>query len=393
MSPSLSRRSLPTTIWALGFASLFMDMSSELVHALLPLLMVNVLGASVATVGIIEGIAEATASITKLFSGVISDRWRQRKSLLLLGYGLAALTKPVFPLAGSLSWIMAARFLDRVGKGIRGAPRDALVADVTPPESRGAAYGLRQSLDSVGAFLGPLLAIALMLVLAEQIQLALWVAVVPALVTVLILAIWVKEPQQAQTSHAPPLRWQDVRQLPPAFWWVIGIGAVFTLARFSEAFLILRAQDTGFELAWVPAVMIAMNLVYAGGAYPAGKLADRLDVMHLLLVGLLVLVAADVVLALSTSVWMTLAGALCWGAHMALSQGLLNKLVADAAPAQLRGSAFGFFNLVSGLALLLASAIAGAMWTWGGASATFWLGAIFAGIAAAGLIVFPRLST
>ncbi len=381
---------LPVTIWALGLASLFMDMSSELVHALLPLYMVGMLGASVALVGIIEGIAEATAAITKLFSGTLSDFVRRRKFLLVLGYGLAALTKPVFPLANSIGWVVAARFVDRIGKGIRGAPRDALVADVTPPEQRGAAYGLRQSLDSVGAFLGPLLAIALMLLFANDIRTALWIAVIPACITVVLLILFVREPEPAASQHKPqaPLHWRDVRRLPAAYWTVIGLAAVFTLARFSEAFLVLRASETGFALAWVPAVMIAMNIVYALGAYPAGALSDRVSARNLLVAGLLCLVLADVLLALSTGVVMTLAGALCWGLHMALTQGLLSKLVADHAPADLRGSAFGIFNLVSGLALLLASALAGVLWTLYGAGATFMAGAAFALLTVTGLLIF-----
>lgn len=381
---------LPRTIWALGLASLFMDMSSELVHALLPLLMVNVLGASVLMVGIIEGIAEATAAITKLFSGTLSDRWRRRKPLLVLGYGLAALTKPVFPLAGSLGWIMAARFVDRIGKGIRGAPRDALVADVTPPDVRGAAYGLRQALDSVGAVLGPLLAILLMLVWAGDVQQVLWVAVIPALITVLILLMCVREPAQHVHTTPTAIHWRNYRQLAPAFWQVVGIAAVFTLARFSEAFLILRAQDTGVATVYVPAVMILMNLVYAAGSYPAGGLADRWSAHWLLAAGLVVLVMADLLLALSTNPWLTLAGAACWGAHMALTQGLFSKLVADTAPQHLRGTAFGVYNLVTGVALLLASAVAGGLWSALGAAVTFYAGAGFATLALLGLLWLTR---
>ena len=395
MTPTVSLRTLPTGVWALGFASLFMDMSSELVHALLPLYMVGTLGASVALVGIIEGIAEATAAITKLFSGALSDFVRRRKFLLVLGYGLAAFTKPVFPLAGSIGWVMAARFVDRIGKGIRGAPRDALVADITPPQQRGAAYGLRQSLDSVGAFLGPLLAILLMLLFENEIQKALWIAVIPAFVTVALLIIFVRDPEPAAAHQAPraPLHWRDTQRLPREYWYVIGLAALFTLARFSEAFLVLRASETGFGLAWVPAVMIVMNVVYALGAYPAGALSDRISSRTLLVVGLLCLVLADVLLALSADVLFTLAGSACWGLHMAFTQGLLAKLVADRAPVDLRGTAFGIFNLVSGVALLLASALAGALWAGVGASATFAAGALFALLTLVGLLVPVRNRT
>lgn len=381
-------RTLPAGIWALGFASLFMDMSSELVHALLPLYLVGTLGASVVLVGIIEGIAEATAAITKLFSGALSDHFRRRKPLVVLGYGLAALTKPVFPLASSIGWVMVARFIDRLGKGIRGAPRDALVADITPPQQRGAAYGLRQALDSVGAVIGPLLAIGLMLWLDNAIASALWVAVVPAVITVLLLILFVREPETLASTPAarPPLHWRDAQRLPAAYWRVLVLGGLFTLARFSEAFLVLRAQDTGFSLAWVPAVMMLMNGVYALGAYPAGALSDRLPARHLLTVGLLSLILADLLLAYSTGILLTLAGAGCWGLHMALTQGLLSKLIADQAPADLRGTAFGLFNLVSGIVLLLASVLAGWLWSRWGAPATFGAGALFAGLTLAGLL-------
>ena len=369
---------------------MFMDISSELVHSLLPLFMVTVLGASVVTIGVIEGIAEATASITKVFSGAISDYLRKRKFLVVLGYGLGAITKPVFPLAATIWWVFAARFVDRVGKGIRGAPRDALIADIVPPALRGAAYGLRQSLDSVGAFIGPLLAVAFMVWLANDIKAVLWVAVVPAFVAVVLLVVALREPEPS--PQAPgfrnPLAFADVRRLSFRYWLVVGLGAVFTLARFSEAFLILRAQDVGLSIGYAPLIMVVMNVVYAGLAYPAGVAADRLSARTLLVFGLGVLVVADTVLAMSASPCVAFIGAAFWGLHMALTQGLLSKLVADTAPAELRGTAFGFFNLVSGAALLLASVIAGTLWSAFGASATFIAGAAFAALAASGLLLY-----
>ncbi len=385
-------RALPGGIWALGFVSLFMDMSSELIHSLLPVFLVTGLGASVATIGILEGVAEATAAMTKVFSGTLSDHLRKRKFLAVLGYGLAAFTKPIFPLAPSVGWVFAARFVDRVGKGIRGAPRDALVAEITPPALRGAAYGLRQALDSVGALLGPLLAIVLMIVLAGDIRKVLWFAVVPAFVAVALLIFRVHEPEQVPAEHAtrPPLTLADTRRLPLRYWLVTGLAAVFTLARFSEAFLVLRAQSVGLGLAYVPLVMIVMNVLYAGAAYPAGAAADRVSARALLLIGLAFLIAADLVLALATSPLAVFAGAALWGLHMALTQGLLSKLVADTAPADLLGTGFGIFNLVSGGALLLASVIAGALWSARGPSSTFLAGAAFAGMAAVGLLVFAR---
>jgi MFS family permease len=373
-----------------------MDTSSELVHSLLPVFMSTVLGASMVTIGLVEGAAEATAAFTRVFSGVLSDRLRRRKVLVVFGYGLAAASKPIFPLATSMLWVFTGRFVDRIGKGIRGAPRDALVADIAPPELRGAAYGLRQSLDSVGAFVGPLLAVVLMASLANDLAAVLWVAVVPAFLAVALLATAVREPPRAQSEagEVPRFALAGVRRLEPAFWLVVLLGAVFTLARFSEAFLVLRAQDAGMPLGYVPVVMIAMNVFYAAGAYPAGAASDRLPRRTLLVAGLGVLILADLVLAAAASAWHVIAGASLWGVHMALTQGLLSKLVADTTPASLRGTAFGIFHLVSGGALLLASLVAGALWQSVGPPATFLAGAAFAALAALGIFAFaPRPET
>jgi MFS family permease len=381
---------LPTDIWVLGFGSMSMDMSSELVHSLLPVFMATVLGASMVTIGVVEGIAEATAAITKVFSGTLSDYLGKRKLLAVLGYGLAAATKPVFPLATTIGWVFTARFVDRIGKGIRGAPRDALVADITPRELRAAAYGLRQSLDSVGAFIGPLLAIAFMAWLANNIRAVLWVAVVPAFIAVVLLVLGVREPERTQGDSGvrSALALADTKRLPVSYWLIVLLGAVLTLARFSEAFLVLRAQDVGLAVGYVPMVMIIMNLAYAATAYPAGVAADRFSSRMLLIIGLTMLVAADIVLAAATSPWPSFVGAAMWGLHMGLTQGLLSKLVADTSPAELRGTAFGIFNLVSGGALLLASVIAGVLWSAYGASATFLAGAAFAALATLGLLTY-----
>ena len=381
-------RALPAGIWALGIGSLFMDTSSELIHSLLPVFMVATLGASMVTVGFIEGVAEATASIVKVFSGVLSDYLGRRKFLMILGYALAAFTKPIFPLANSVGCVFTARFVDRIGKGIRGAPRDALVADITPQQLRGAAYGLRQALDSVGALLGPLLAVAFMAMFANDIRAVMWIAVIPAFVAVAVLMVYVREPERRDGTDAspkPPLAWAEVKRLSRRYWFVVLLGAVFTLARFSDAFLVLRAQDVGVDLGLVPVVMIVMNVFYAGAAYPAGAAADHMSQRALLLVGLALLIAADVVLALAGPL-LAFVGAALWGLHMAFTQGLLSKLVADTAPAALRGTAFGIFNLVSGAALLLASVIAGALWSVLGAPATFLAGAAFAAVATLGLL-------
>ena len=379
-------RRIPSAIWALGFVSLLMDISSELIHSLLPVFMVTSLGASAFAVGLIEGAAEATALIVKVFSGALSDYWGKRKPLAVMGYGLGAISKPLFALAASVEYVLIARLMDRIGKGIRGAPRDALVADIAPPEVRGAAFGLRQSLDTVGAFIGPLLGVGLMLLWANDYRAVFWVAVIPGLLAVALLLFGVQEPERhIDGKRTNPIKRENLRRLGSNYWWVVGIGAVFTLARFSEAFLILRAQQSGIAVALVPLVMVAMNLVYAGSAYPFGWLSDRMSHAQLLALGLVVLIAADLVLA-SGHHWLTiLAGVGLWGIHMGMTQGLLAAMVADTAPADLRGTAYGFFNLVSGLAMLVASAVAGLLWDRLGASSTFLAGAAFSILALAGL--------
>jgi len=380
---------IPAGIWTLGVVSMLMDVSSELIHSLLPLFLVTTLGASALTVGVIEGVAEATALITKVFSGYLSDYFRKRKLLAVLGYGLAALSKPIFPLASLLAWVVFARFIDRVGKGIRGAPRDALIADITPPELRGAAYGLRQALDTVGAVIGPLLAIVAMLWFADNFRSVFWLAVIPAFAAVLLLVVGVHEPNPATAGKAHDgtrLTFADVGRLPPRYWWIVAIGAVMALARFSEAFLVLRAQNVGMALAWVPLVMALMSFVYAIVSYPAGVAADKKQQGTLLSGGFFALIVADLILANASSIGGVLAGTAVWGVHMGLTQGVLAALVAEAAPADLRGTAFGLFNLVSGIALLIASVIAGCLWDFFGPPQTFYAGAAFAALAWIGMI-------
>ena len=382
---------IPPTVWVLGFVSLLMDISSEMIHSLLPVFMTVVLGTSATTVGIVEGIAEATALITKVFSGVISDWVGKRKWLAVLGYGLGALTKPLFAVATGAGWVLSARFMDRIGKGIRGAPRDALIADVTDPSIRGAAFGLRQSLDTVGAFVGPLLAMGLMLLWANDFRAVFWVAVIPGLLAVILLIAGVREPHReiAPGRTAFPISRTALRQLPTAYWWVVGAGAMLTLARFSEAFLVLRAQQGGLALALTPLVLVLMNVIYSLGAYPLGKLADTMSHRTLLVGGIVPLVIADLLLAHSGELPWVAAGLVFWGLHMAATQGLLSAMIADTAPPQLRGTAFGLFNLGSGVAMLAASVIAGMLWDTLGAEATFHAGAVFA-ILALGLLCLRR---
>ena len=385
-NPVLSR--IPASVWVLGFVSLLMDVSSEMIHSLLPLYMVTVLGISALMVGVIEGVAESTALLVKVFSGALSDYLGKRKGLAVFGYALGALTKPMFALASTAGMVLAARFLDRVGKGIRGAPRDALIADITPAAIRGAAFGLRQALDTVGAFLGPLIGVGLMLLWANDFRAVFWVAVIPGLLAVALLLFGVREPKKLE-AHQPvnPIRRENLIRLGTAYWWVVGIGAMFTLARFSEAFLVLRAAQGGIPVALVPLVMVAMNVIYAALAYPFGRLSDNTSHTRLLVLGLVVLVAADLVLATNEHWTTVLLGVALWGVHLGITQGLLARMVADTTPADLRGTAYGFFNLVSGMAMLVASVLAGLLWDRLGASFTFYAGAGFCVLTLVGLLL------
>jgi MFS family permease len=384
-------RGIPRSIWVLGLVSLCMDTSSELIHSLLPVFLVGTLGASALAVGLIEGIAEATAAFAKLLSGALSDWLRHRKWLTVAGYGLAALTKPMFPLATSVGWVLAARFLDRVGKGIRGAPRDALVAEIAPPHLLGAAYGLRQSLDTVGAFAGPLLAILLMALLADDIRAVFWFAVIPAALAVLLLVLGVREPARSAAAGAmrPSLRPAALRGLGGAYWAVVTVGSVLTLARFSEAFLVLKALDTGVPVVLVPLVMVVMNIAYALSAYPAGALSDRLGREGVLLTGVASLIIADLALALATGPLLLALGVVLWGLHMGLTQGILAAIVAETTRPEAKGTAFGIFHVLTGAMLLAASMLAGWLWQLAGPTATFLAGATFTALALAGLLALP----
>jgi MFS family permease len=384
---------IPPAVWVLGFVSMLMDISSEMIHSLLPVFMVTVLGTSATTVGLIEGIAESTALIVKVFSGVLSDHVGKRKWLAALGYGLGAATKPLFAMANGIGWIFTARFIDRIGKGIRGAPRDALIADVTPAGLRGAAFGLRQSLDTIGAFTGPLLAVGLMLLWHNDFRAVFWVAVIPGFLALALILFGVNEPHTVITAEKRPfpISRAALGKLSSGYWWVVAIGAALTLARFSEAFLVLRAQQGGLALALIPLVLVVMNVAYAACAYPFGVLADRMRHRTLLMLGIVPLIVADGLLAHGSQLALVGAGLICWGVHMAATQGLLAAMVADTAPTDLRGTAFGLFNLASGIAMLAASVLAGVLWDRLGAAATFYGGAIFAGIAL--LLLFIRRET
>lgn len=389
-------RTLPPGVVILGFVSMLMDISSEMIHGLLPVYLAVGLGASMLTIGLIEGAAEATAAIVKIFSGVLSDWLGKRKLLVGIGYGMAAFTKPIFPLAQALEWIAAARFIDRIGKGIRGAPRDALIADITPKALHGAAYGLRQSMDTAGAVAGPLLAIVLMALSGNDFGLVFWIAVIPAFAAFALVIFGVREPASGRAGAiAPdtPIHWRELGKLRGPYWAVMGVGAALTLARFSEAFLVLRAQELGLALALAPMALVVMNVVYSFCAYPVGRFSDGRNRLHLIAAGLVILIAGDLLMASSDRLWALALGIGLWGLHMGFTQGLLSALIADTAPKHLRGTAFGLFNLITGLMMLAASVLAGALWHLYGASVTFLAGAGFAALSLLGLALLRGVKT
>jgi len=381
---------LPRNVWILGFVSLLMDLSSEIYHALLPLFITVTLGLPVAMLGAIDGVAEATASFAKLASGRLSDRSRRRKPWILAGYGLAALSKPLFPLASGPFEVMGARFADRLGKGIRGAPRDGMIADETPAEIRGRAYGLRQSLDTVGALIAPIAAVGLMVLFAENIRTVFWIAIIPAMLCFLLAWLALKERAVPHVDQPRAPFFAGFRELNRPTRRLIVVGFLFTLARFSEGFLILRGFDAGLSATLSPLVLVLFNIAFFALAYPAGALSDRMSPKAILMAGMAVLIAADLILAQAIGLLGLGVGVALWGAHMALTQGIFARLIADSAPPELRATSFGAFHFVSGIATLLASLAAGLLWDRDGADATFYAGAAVAAVAMAMLSLLPE---
>ena len=388
MATATDRPALPRTVWVLGIVSLLMDLSSEIYHALLPAFLTVTLGLPVAAMGALDGVSEATANVAKLASGRLSDRSRRRKPLILLGYGMAALSKPLFPLATTALPVLGARLVDRIGKGIRGAPRDAMIADETPPELRGRAFGLRQSLDTVGAFFAPLAAVGLMIWFANDIRMVFWIAVIPAALSFLFAWVMLRETGHHSES-APKMKWGGFRSLSKPVKRLIAVGFLFGLARFSEGFLILKAMDSGLSMQWSPLVLALFNLAFLALAYPAGLLSDRIAPRHVLLAGIGMLVAANLWLAQAGSLWAIAVGVVLWGAHMALTQGIFSRMIADAARDHERATSFGAFFFVSGIAALLSSLGAGLLWDRGGPAETFTAAAALAALAGAMLVLLP----
>jgi len=378
---------IPRTVWVLGFVSLLMDISSEMIHALLPLFMAGTLGASAIWIGLVEGIGEGTALIAKVFSGVVADRFGHKKRLVFAGYFLGVISKPVFALAGSMPVVLAARFFDRIGKGLRGAPRDAIVADVTDESIRGAAYGLRQSLDAAGAFVGPLLAALLLLLWTEELRSIFWIALIPG-AACLALILFGVEDNVTPTVNTKHIAWKDLKiVITPAFVQLVILGTLFSLARFSNAFIVLRAADIGIEHAWIPMTVVLMNIAFSLSSYPFGKLADKLNPMKLLALGMVLLALANLLFAYAANYRILAAGIVLFGMHLGATQGIFSTIISEIAPSEVRATAFGIFNFFSGLALLASGLVAGSLWEYMGAQYCFGGGVVFALIT---LCLIPR---
>jgi MFS family permease len=384
-----SRSKLPRNVWVLGFVSLLMDLSSEIYQSLLPAFLTIVLGLPATALGAIDGVAEATANFAKLASGRLSDRSLKRKPWVVGGYGLAAVSKPLFALAANAPTVMAAHFADRVGKGVRGAPRDAMIADETPPAVRGRAFGLRQTLDTAGALLAPLAAIGLMAAFASDIRMVFWVAVIPAAASFLLAWLALREPEQQLAPLTNSPLFAGFRDLGKDTRRLLAVGFLFTLARFSEGFLILKGIEIGLSEAMSPLTLAMFNLAFVALAYPAGALSDRVRPKMLLIAGMVMLIAGNLILAKTESFSGLVAGVALWGAHMAFTQGIFARMIADSAPADLRATSFGAFWFVSGLGGLAASLAAGLLWDRDGSAATFLTSALVAGAAVAMLSLLP----
>jgi MFS family permease len=384
---------LSPNVAALGFVSLLTAISSAMIYGLLPVFLVKVLGVNVASVGLIEGMAESANSLIKIVSGTASDRIGRRMPLVIFGYTLSAVVKTLFPLAGAASTVLAARVLDRLGKGIRDAPRDAFLTDMTAPGLRGTSFGLRLALAIAGFVFGPFFAVGLMRLSGDDFRLVFWIALIPAFLSIIVLILAVKEMPFNHQPGGRGLRFQrgDLNALPVAFWWAIVIASLLSLARFSPAFLVLKAHATGVDAAYVPMILGLMYFVYSVTAYPFGVLADRFDRRLQLGIGTLILVGADAVLAHAQTIWGAAFGAALWGLQMGVTQPVIGAIVADAAPERLRGAAFGIYDLTIGLAAFAASSGAGILWSISGPGTAFGVSASIASGVALMLLLQPLL--
>ena len=386
-------RSLPRNVWAVSLTSFFMDISSEMVINLLPLFLSNVLGIKTNIIGIIEGVAEATASLLKIFSGWISDRTRGRKWIAVLGYGVSAVSKPFFLIANTWEFVAGVRWADRVGKGIRTSPRDALVADSVNEKQRGIAFGFHRASDTAGAMLG--LVIAAVVVLVAQsgdIKLSdntfhtiVLISLVPAFLAVLSLAIGARDVPVSKQRAAPKFAFRSLGKDFIIFTVIVGI---FTLGNSSDAFLTLRAQERGMNVAGILVMMIVFNLIYALISTPAGSLSDRIGRKRLIVGGWLVYAVIYFGFAAAQEAWQVFAFYVAYGVYYGMAYGASNALIADIVPENLRGTAYGTYNAVLGIITFPASLIAGILWqgvgswTGFGPSAPFLFGAVLSFLAA-----------
>lgn len=388
------RPSLGRTVIALGAVSFLTDVSSEMIYPLLPVFLTVTLGASASMLGLIEGAAETTASLLKLASGWWSDRVKRRKPLIVFGYALASLVRPLVAVAQSASQVLVIRVTDRIGKGIRTSPRDALIADAVDPSIRGRAFGFHRAADHAGAFLGPIVAFALMHWWAVETRTVFWLALIPGALAVVTVVVFVKEP----AGRARLAEYETVarsataeNQLPRSFWAYLGVLLLFTIGNSTDAFLLLRANQLGVPVTLVPILWATLHGVKSAASTPGGALSDRVGRVPTLVAGWTIFALVYVGFAFASAAWHAWALFIVYGLFYALTEGAERALVADIVPPGKRGTAFGWFNLSLGLGLLPASVLFGVVWDRAGAPAAFLMGGALAGMASILLVALSRL--
>lgn len=370
-----------------------MKISSVIVFTLSPLFMTQVLGASIFAVGILEGILEVITLLARIFSGIISDYIHKRKSIIVVGYIFALISRPFLALATRMEDVFLGRAFDRIGNGLDATPRDALVGDLAPPQIKGACYGLRESLSRAGSFAGALLVMALLWLTEGNFSLVFWIGSIPTVLALMVLVIFVKDSPNQQAQHKKPthkFKLKDLKKLPLPFWLILLLSGLFMLSNFSGAFLILRAEQTGLDLHLTSLVMIIQNLATAGTAYPVGYLSDKMGRRSMMGVGIVLIVCSDLLLAWGGSLYTILGGVLLWGAEIGITQSILAVFLADTCPQDLRGTGFGLFHFINGCCLLLANVFAGWIWHDVNPSAMFLASAVMASCSA---FVLPFIHT